>query len=92
MSRNPSPKIHRGDFARRRPKAYGITIKADGYAIGRGLVPQERCDAIRALWNTEAKPHRGCMYRQATARAATHELNANGWIKNPILNLQSADP
>jgi phytanoyl-CoA hydroxylase len=32
------------------------------------------------------------MYRQATAKAERHERKAQGWIMNPILNLQSVDP
>jgi len=44
------------------------------------------------LWDSEIKPFRGFIYRQATAKAETHSLNARGWVMNPILNIQSLHP
>lgn len=63
-----------------------------GYVIVKGLIPPSHCDAIRKLWDTDVKPFRGYMYRQATAKAERHRFNGNGWVMNPILNLQSVDP
>jgi phytanoyl-CoA hydroxylase len=65
---------------------------ANGYVIVSKLVPAGDCDEIRRLWDTEVKPYRGFMYRQATAKAEQHVLNGSGWVMNPILNLQSVDP
>lgn len=58
----------------------------------RGVIDTAACDRIRALWETEVKPFSGPMYRQATAKAERHVKNQQGWIMNPILNLQSVDP
>ena len=64
----------------------------NGYVIFSGVIASEMCDRIRDLWDKEVKPFTGYMYRRATARAEKHEKNANGWIMNPIMNLQSVDP
>jgi phytanoyl-CoA hydroxylase len=64
----------------------------NGYVIIQGLFDVKPCEEIRALWNLEVKPFDGFMYRQATAKAERHAVNANGWVMNPILNLQSVDP
>ncbi|WP_439534507.1 phytanoyl-CoA dioxygenase family protein [Polymorphobacter sp.] len=66
--------------------------RAEGYVVFRRLIAAEDCDAIRALWEAEVKPFGGAIYRQATAKAERHVTNRNGWIMNPILNLQSVDP
>ncbi|HTP40150.1 MAG TPA: phytanoyl-CoA dioxygenase family protein [Steroidobacteraceae bacterium] len=63
-----------------------------GYVVFRNLLPAQACEQIRGLWEREVKPFDGFMYRQATARAERHAKNPNGWIMNPILNLQSLDP
>lgn len=64
----------------------------NGYVVVAGLVAQPDCDAVRHLWDLEVKTSTKYMYRQATARAERNVLNANGWVMNPILNLQSIDP
>jgi phytanoyl-CoA hydroxylase len=47
---------------------------------------------LRALWVSEVKPSNAFIYRQATAKVERHVLNDQGWVMNPILNLQSVDP
>lgn len=64
----------------------------NGYVIVKNLISDQQCDDIRALWEKEIKNYTGFMYRQATAKAQQHVKNSNGWIMNPILNLQSIDP
>src|ERR1035441_3427250 len=66
--------------------------RENGYVIVRKLFPAETCDAQRRLWEEEVKPFGGYIYRQATAKAEKHVFNQNGWVMNPILNLQSVDP
>ena len=56
------------------------------------MIPPTTCERIRGLWNTEVKPSNEFMYRQATARAERHVRSPQGWVMNPILNLQSVDP
>jgi phytanoyl-CoA hydroxylase len=63
-----------------------------GYVIVQGLIASELCRRVRGLWERDVKPFGGYMYRQATARAERHQFNQNGWVMNPILNLQSVDP
>jgi phytanoyl-CoA hydroxylase len=87
FSEDRSERFELGD--RRGIKAYYDT---HGYVIVRDLVSREDCEQIRRLWDSEVKPYRGYMYRQATAKAETHVLDKNGWVMNPILNLQSVDP
>lgn len=64
----------------------------NGYVVVRSLISPEVCDTQRLLWDEEVKPFRGHIYRQATAKAERHVFNENGWVMNPILNLQSVDP
>ena len=86
-SEDPSPKFDLVD-------ADGIRAyyEANGYVIVKGIYSAACFETIRALWNSEIKPFRGFMYRQATAKAETHTFNDNGWVMNPILNIQSLDP
>jgi len=64
----------------------------NGYVIVKQLFSENDCDGIRQLWDQEIKKFNGYIYRQTTARAERHKKNSNGWIMNPILNLQSIDP
>lgn len=64
----------------------------NGYAVVRGVVSADSCTAMRRLWDEQVKTFDGFIYRQTTARAEKHCLNTNGWVMNPVLNLQSLDP
>lgn len=64
----------------------------NGYVVVRGVVSAETCTTMRRLWDEQIKPCDGFIYRQTTARAEKHQLNENGWVMNPVLNLQSLDP
>ncbi len=64
----------------------------NGYVVLRDLVAAADCERVRGLWNVEVKPSQEFIYRQATAEAERHVFNAQGWVMNPILNLQSVDP
>ena len=84
---DPSPRFNVEDATSLR------TYYADnGYAVVRGLVSIDACKKIRELWSAEVKPSQSFIYRQATAKAERHTFNANGWVMNPILNLQSVCP
>jgi phytanoyl-CoA hydroxylase len=63
-----------------------------GYVVVSGVFSGDECDRMRALWDDEVKRFDGFIYRQATARAERHVRNGNGWVMNPILNLQSLNP
>lgn len=63
-----------------------------GYVVVRGLVPPERCAAAIAAFDDEVRPFGGHIYRQTTARPERHELTDRGFVRNPLLNVQSLDP
>jgi phytanoyl-CoA hydroxylase len=87
VAEDPSPRFapHEADKIR----AY---YRENGYAIVKSVFSAETCDVQRMLWKEQVKPYRGHIYRQATGKVERHVLNANGWVMNPILNLQSVDP
>lgn len=87
VAEGPTTRFHPGDDA-----AIRAYHDAHGYVVVAGLIPGETCDALRSLWDGEVKPAQAFIYRQATAKAERHVTNANGWVMNPILNLQSVDP
>ncbi len=66
--------------------------RENGYVIFSSCVSEENCNKLRDLWDKIIKPYRGTIYRQTTAKAEKNILNNNGWIMNPILNLQSLNP
>ena len=66
--------------------------KNNGYVIFSGCVSKESCDKLRNLWEKTIKTYKGKIYRQTTAKAEKNLFNENGWIMNPILNLQSLNP
>jgi phytanoyl-CoA hydroxylase len=87
LSEDPSPRFNADDT-----EALGNYYRENGYVIVRKLFTADTCDAQRLLWEQEVKPFSGYIYRQATAKAEKHVFNGNGWVMNPILNLQSVDP
>ena len=87
LAEDPSPRFEAGDLA-----AIRRYYQDNGYVIVSRLFASEVCDTQRRLWEEEVKPFGGHIYRQATAKAERHVFNENGWVMNPILNLQSVDP
>jgi phytanoyl-CoA hydroxylase len=87
VSEDPSPRFaaHESDQIR----AY---YQEHGYVVVKSVFGAEVCDTQRKFWETEVKPFRGYIYRQATGKVEKHVFNQNGWVMNPILNLQSVDP
>ncbi len=84
---DPSPRFTASD-----PEKLWTYYAENGYVIVKSVFAPEVCDRQRALWEQEVKPFSGHIYRQATAKAERHVFNENGWVMNPILNLQSVDP
>lgn len=64
----------------------------NGYVVVRGVIDPAICDEMRALWDKEVKASQGKIYRQTTCKLERNRLNANGWVMNPVLNIQSVDP
>lgn len=73
-------------------EAIGLYYRQHGYAVVRGLLPPEQCRAAMARFRDEVKPYRGHLYRQATAAPERHVFTPDGFMLNPILNVQSLDP
>ena len=65
---------------------------SEGYVIIKNLISKDICNKARFLWETEVKPFKGYIYRQAGTRAEKNLFNDRGWVMNPILNLQSLNP
>ena len=63
-----------------------------GYVVFRRAVDPFTCENLISAWSSEVKPSNSFIYRQATAKAERHIFNSNGWVMNPILNLQSLNP
>jgi phytanoyl-CoA hydroxylase len=66
-------------------------LEEQGYVVLRGLLTATDCAAIRHAFAEEVKSYPGFLYRQATARAERNEVNADGHVMNPLLNLQDLD-
>ena len=64
----------------------------NGYVVIKSVLSPAVCDSARELWSDEIKTTDKHIYRQATAKAEKNTFNENGWVMNPILNLQSVDP
>ena len=63
-----------------------------GYVVFKGVITKDTCEEIRSIWDAEVKPSQKYIYRQATAKSELNVLNENGWVMNPILNIQSLNP
>jgi len=87
QTEDPSPR-----FLPHEAEGIQAYYEENGYVIVKSVFPAGVCDTQRKLWEEEVKPFRGFIYRQATAKAEKHIFNQNGWVMNPILNLQSVDP
>lgn len=84
---DPSPK-----FCDTEHEAASGYYRDNGYVIFKRVIDPKECEALKALWAQEIKPSGSYIYRQATAKAEKNEFNEQGWVMNPILNLQSLDP
>jgi phytanoyl-CoA hydroxylase len=63
----------------------------NGYVVVRGLIPAGLCRSAMSWFNEEVKPYAGFIYRQTTANPERHTLTPDGFMLNPILNVQSLD-
>jgi phytanoyl-CoA hydroxylase len=62
-----------------------------GYVVLRRLLPQTLCDRAARSYETEIKPFTGFFYRQASGNPERHVFSKEGFMLNPILNVQSLD-
>ena len=63
-----------------------------GYVIVKNIFPRQKCTEIMELWNEEIKNFDGYIYRQTSAKPEKNLKNDQGWVMNPVLNIQSMDP
>lgn len=70
------------------PEAIRDYYHVHGYVVVRGLIPAASCDAVRQRFADEVKPYPDYIYRQTTANPERHQLTENGYVLNPILNVQ----
>lgn len=57
-----------------------------GFAIVRGLVPDEVCDEVVGAFLSEVKPYPGPLPRQLDDRSAPHALSDDGYVTNPVVH------
>jgi phytanoyl-CoA hydroxylase len=60
-----------------------------GYVVIRDLIPKEVCRQANQHFDQEVRPYQGFIYRQATANPERHVFSQQGFMMNPILNIQS---
>lgn len=80
------------DFAYFRPdQAQEIAgyYREYGYVVIRGLIPRSDCDRAMQRFEHEIKPSRRFIYRQTTANPERNVFTSDGFMLNPILNIQS---
>jgi phytanoyl-CoA hydroxylase len=63
----------------------------NGYVVVRGLLPECLCDRATASFEAEVKRFGGFIYRQTSANPERHVFTNEGFMLNPILNVQSLD-
>src|SRR5215510_13634773 len=66
--------------------------EANGYVVIRGLVSPDACDLVRVLFDEEARPYSGPLYRQNGPPVCRHVWNEHGQMINALLNVQSLPP
>jgi phytanoyl-CoA hydroxylase len=59
-----------------------------GYVVLRGLIPKALCGQVRAVFDAEVRKTPIPMLRQKNMRYELNELDSDGFLSNPIFNLQ----
>jgi phytanoyl-CoA hydroxylase len=65
--------------------------RREGYVVIRGLLQPELCDAIRAAFGTEVRPSPTPILRQKNMRYERNNFDQDGFLSNPIFNVQDLD-
>lgn len=63
----------------------------NGYVVVRGVIPPDYCATALEWFRREVRPSDRYIYRQTTAKPERHVLTPQGYMLNPILNVQSLD-
>jgi phytanoyl-CoA hydroxylase len=62
--------------------------EAEGYVVMRGLLSAAACDRARAALDTQLRPSRTPILRQKNMRYERNHMSADGFLLNPIFNVQ----
>jgi hypothetical protein len=65
--------------------------KADGYVVLRGVLPASCCDAVRAGFEREVRFTPTPILRQKNMRYELNEFDPDGYLANPIFNIQDLE-
>lgn len=87
LAEDPSPHFQLSD-----KEGYMNYYAEFGYCVIKNAIPGDLCDSIRNLWDKEIKTSSEYIYRQTTCKAERNKFNEQGFVMNPILNLQSVNP
>ncbi len=69
--------------------AQALTYYEDqGYVVLRQLIPRELCARVRAAFAADARASTVPVLRQKTMRYERHSFDADGFLDNPIFNVQ----
>ncbi len=66
--------------------------RREGFAIIRGLVPQEVCQAAIEAFERDVKPSRAYFKRHEWGRFQKHTFTEHGFMQYPIMNFQDLSP
>ncbi len=59
-----------------------------GYVVLRGLIPPELCAQVRAVFHSSVRSSPIPVLRQKNMRYERHQFDADGFLSNPIFNVQ----
>jgi len=65
--------------------------RREGYVVVRGLLPPSLCDAIRGAYQTEVRPSGTPILRQKNMRYERNSFDQDGFLENPIFNVQDLE-
>ncbi len=70
------------------PAAFAAFFAEQGYAVLRGAVPKDRCEAAKAAFERDVKPSRRYFKRHESSEFERHVFTEAGFVKYPIMNIQ----
>jgi phytanoyl-CoA hydroxylase len=75
------------------PVTFATFYAEQGYAVLRGAVPKDLCDAAKAAFEREVRPSRAYFRRHESGGFERHVFTRGGFMRYPVLNIQDlADP
>ena len=65
------------------------TYRSEGYALIRGLIPEDRCAKVRDSFANEVKPYKGLLPR-INGCEEVNRFNEQGFLLNSLMNVQGS--